>query len=199
MSVEFRGCYPILATPFCPGGEIDEESVVRLVRHLRTVGLPGFTMFGLASEFYKLSDADRKALIEAAFDARVPGTDHHRLRDGPQPGGRNEAGPAGRAGRRRRAHAVAAVLSRTVGGRLAPACAGGGRGDLAPDHGLVCPSPDGDEEDRRLLPATEPGGAERSLREGRGRAAGTLDLSDYRWLRRHDKVLRRLRWSAVDR
>ena len=28
-------------------------------------------MFGLASEFYKLSDADREALIEAAFDARV--------------------------------------------------------------------------------------------------------------------------------
>ncbi len=72
MSVEFRGCYPILATPFRPDGEIDEESVVRLVRHLSTAGLPGFTMFGLASEFYKLSDADRETLIEAAFDARAP-------------------------------------------------------------------------------------------------------------------------------
>ncbi len=71
MSVELRGCYPILATPFRPDGEIDEESVARLVRHLRAVGLPGFTMFGLASEFYKLSDADREALIEAAFDARA--------------------------------------------------------------------------------------------------------------------------------
>ena len=29
-------------------------------------------MFGLASEFYKLSDVDREALIEAAFDARTP-------------------------------------------------------------------------------------------------------------------------------
>lgn len=29
-------------------------------------------MFGLASEFYKLSDADRETLIEAAFDARAP-------------------------------------------------------------------------------------------------------------------------------
>jgi len=70
--VELRGCYPILATPFRPDGEIDEESVVRLVRHLRAVGLPGFTMFGLASEFYKLSDADREALIEVAFGARTP-------------------------------------------------------------------------------------------------------------------------------
>src|SRR5215211_5485109 len=72
MRVELRGCYPILATPFLPDGEIDEGSVVRLVRHLKACGLPGFTMFGLASEFYKLSDADRETLIEAAFDARAP-------------------------------------------------------------------------------------------------------------------------------
>jgi dihydrodipicolinate synthase/N-acetylneuraminate lyase len=69
---ELRGCYPILATPFRPDGEIDGESVVRLVRHLHEVGLPGFTMFGLASEFYKLSDADRELLIERAFEARGP-------------------------------------------------------------------------------------------------------------------------------
>ena len=67
-----RGCYPILATPFLPGGEIDGESVAGLVRHLYACGLPGFTMFGLASEFYKLSDRDREALIEAAFDAKAP-------------------------------------------------------------------------------------------------------------------------------
>src|SRR5215207_4022772 len=72
MTVELRGCYPILATPFLPDGEIDVNSVVRLVRHLKTCGLPGFTMFGLASEFYKLSDADRETLIEAAFEARTP-------------------------------------------------------------------------------------------------------------------------------
>lgn len=72
MTVELRGCYPILATPFLPDGAIDVNSVVRLVRHLKTCGLPGFTMFGLASEFYKLSDADRETLIEAAFDTRSP-------------------------------------------------------------------------------------------------------------------------------
>ena len=72
MTDELRGCYPILATPFRPDGEIDGESVVRLVRHLHAVGLPGFTMFGLASEFYKLSDADRELLIECAFEARIP-------------------------------------------------------------------------------------------------------------------------------
>ena len=73
MTDELRGCYPILATPFAPDGEIDGESVVRLIRHLWEVGLPGFTMFGLASEFYKLNDADREFLIGHAFEARSPG------------------------------------------------------------------------------------------------------------------------------
>jgi 2-keto-3-deoxy-L-arabinonate dehydratase len=73
MAEDLRGCYPILATPFGEDGEIDGESVARLLRHLREAGLPGFTMFGLASEFYKLSDADRESLIEHAFEARAPG------------------------------------------------------------------------------------------------------------------------------
>ena len=68
-----RGCYPILATPFRPDGEIDDRSVARLVRHLNEARLPGFTMFGLASEFYKLADADRERLIDVAFGARAPG------------------------------------------------------------------------------------------------------------------------------
>ena len=73
MADELRGCYPILATPFTPGGEIDGESVARLVRHLWETGLPGFTMFRLASEFYKLGDVDREFLIGRAFEARAPG------------------------------------------------------------------------------------------------------------------------------
>lgn len=72
MTVELRGCYPILNTAFRPDGKIDGESVVRLIRHLKEADLPGFTMFGLASEFYKLSDADREFLIELAFGAREP-------------------------------------------------------------------------------------------------------------------------------
>lgn len=68
-----QGCYPVLATPFRSDGDIDGQGVERLVRHLARVGLPGFTMFGLASEFYKLSDADRDLLIEIALEARTPG------------------------------------------------------------------------------------------------------------------------------
>ncbi|HJQ29353.1 MAG TPA: dihydrodipicolinate synthase family protein, partial [Rubrobacter sp.] len=72
-TAELRGCFPILATPFLPDGDIDEDSVARLIKHLDTAGLPGFTMFGLASEFYKLSDADSETLIEIAFGARAEG------------------------------------------------------------------------------------------------------------------------------
>jgi dihydrodipicolinate synthase/N-acetylneuraminate lyase len=73
MAEDLRGCYPILATPFGPDGEIDGASVIRLVQHLREAGLPGFTMFGLASEFYKLTDADRELLVDLAFEARGTG------------------------------------------------------------------------------------------------------------------------------
>jgi dihydrodipicolinate synthase/N-acetylneuraminate lyase len=34
MTVELRGCYPILATPFLSHGDIDDNSVVRLLKHL---------------------------------------------------------------------------------------------------------------------------------------------------------------------
>jgi dihydrodipicolinate synthase/N-acetylneuraminate lyase len=73
MAEDLRGCYPILATPFGPDGEIDGASVIRLVQHLREAGLPGFTMFGLASEFYKLTDADRELLVDLAFETRATG------------------------------------------------------------------------------------------------------------------------------
>lgn len=70
VTVELRGCYPILNTPFKPDGEIDRESAINLIQHLKRVGLPGFTMFGIASEFYKLSDYERDLLLEVACEAR---------------------------------------------------------------------------------------------------------------------------------
>lgn len=65
-----RGCYPILPTPFGEESEIDQESVVRLVHHLEKAELPGFTMFGLASEFYKLDDRERDLLIDLVLAQR---------------------------------------------------------------------------------------------------------------------------------
>jgi hypothetical protein len=42
MTVELRGCYPILATPFLSHGDIDENSVVRLLKHLMLAELDRF-------------------------------------------------------------------------------------------------------------------------------------------------------------
>jgi 4-hydroxy-tetrahydrodipicolinate synthase len=54
-----QGVIPILPTPFVQGGEIDMSSflcaIETAIRHKAT----GVAMFGLASEYYKLSDAER--------------------------------------------------------------------------------------------------------------------------------------------
>jgi 4-hydroxy-tetrahydrodipicolinate synthase len=59
MSKQISGIVPILAATFTESGDLDEDSFQSLVRHLMTTGTSGLTLFGLASEFYKLPDADR--------------------------------------------------------------------------------------------------------------------------------------------
>jgi 4-hydroxy-tetrahydrodipicolinate synthase len=60
-----QGVIPILPTPFLEGGEIDMSSFLRAIdtaiRHKAT----GVVMFGMASEYYKLSDAERFRCISA--------------------------------------------------------------------------------------------------------------------------------------
>ena len=59
---ELRGIYPILATPFRSDGKLDETSFERLIKFLATSGVQGVTLFGLAGEYYKLSDDERSTL-----------------------------------------------------------------------------------------------------------------------------------------
>jgi dihydrodipicolinate synthase/N-acetylneuraminate lyase len=59
---ELRGIYPILATPFRSDGKLDETSFERLIEFLATSGVQGVTLFGLAGEYYKLSDDERSTL-----------------------------------------------------------------------------------------------------------------------------------------
>jgi 4-hydroxy-tetrahydrodipicolinate synthase len=63
---ELKGIYPILATPFGADGEVDEKSFERLIEFLGGSGVQGLTLFGMAGEYYKLSDNERRAL-EAIF------------------------------------------------------------------------------------------------------------------------------------
>lgn len=58
------GVNPIVAMPFTKDGEIDEVSFVRLLEHLTDTGAQGTTLFGIASEFPKLSDQERDRLAQ---------------------------------------------------------------------------------------------------------------------------------------
>lgn len=56
------GICPIIMAPFCENGDLDPESFQRLVRHLLQTGIQGLTLFGLVTEFYKLTDAEKQTL-----------------------------------------------------------------------------------------------------------------------------------------
>jgi len=70
-----QGVIPILPTPFVEGGEIDMGSFLRAIDIAIRYKAAGVAMFGLASEYYKLSDAERfqctSALIHQAA-GRIP-------------------------------------------------------------------------------------------------------------------------------
>lgn len=66
---EIKGICPIIATPFYDNGEVDYESLNRLVRHLINGGCHAVTLFGIAGEYYKLSDDERKKMVEVTVKA----------------------------------------------------------------------------------------------------------------------------------
>src|SRR5260370_27187316 len=61
---EIKGICPIIAVPFTADGKVDLESFGVLVHHLSGTGISAVTLFGLASEFYKLTDAEREELMQ---------------------------------------------------------------------------------------------------------------------------------------
>ncbi len=71
----FRGMMPILPTTITESGQIDETSQRRLVQYCLACGAAAIGHFGFASEFFKLSDADRRRITEIVVDetaGRVP-------------------------------------------------------------------------------------------------------------------------------
>jgi 4-hydroxy-tetrahydrodipicolinate synthase len=60
-----QGVMPILPTPFLEGGEIDMNSYLCEIDTAIRYKVAGVVMFGLASEYYKLSDAERIRCIGA--------------------------------------------------------------------------------------------------------------------------------------
>ena len=55
---EIKGICPIIATPFKENGEVDYRSLDNLVRVLIKGGCHAVTLFGIAGEYYKLSDEE---------------------------------------------------------------------------------------------------------------------------------------------
>ena len=66
---EIKGICPIIATPFTEDGEVDYQSLDKLVRHLVVGGCHAVTLFGIAGEYYKLSDEEREKMVEVTVKA----------------------------------------------------------------------------------------------------------------------------------
>jgi 2-keto-3-deoxy-L-arabinonate dehydratase len=65
----FEGVFPILAVPCRASGEIDYESVRTQVAALADGGCDGVILFGFGSEFYKLTDDEKRKLTRVSVDA----------------------------------------------------------------------------------------------------------------------------------
>lgn len=82
MAKKFEGVFPVICIPFNEEEEVDEENLRRLVRFLIEKEVSGVCVPAIGSEFYKLSDSERKKVVEIVIDEvdhRVPviiGTGH---------------------------------------------------------------------------------------------------------------------------
>jgi 4-hydroxy-tetrahydrodipicolinate synthase len=71
----FFGVVPAMATPFTADGALDEPRIVELVRWYIDEGVHGISIAGSQGEFFSMSDAERRRLIDltvATVRGRVP-------------------------------------------------------------------------------------------------------------------------------
>ena len=74
-TIDFRGVFPILATPFDAEERLDPEAFARLVGFMAELGVQGVTILGVLGEANRMTDAEREAAIETAVAAaagRIP-------------------------------------------------------------------------------------------------------------------------------
>lgn len=65
---EIKGICPIIATPFTETGAVDYDSFRNLVAVLVRGGCPGVTLFGIAGEYYKLSEEEGMRLVRITVE-----------------------------------------------------------------------------------------------------------------------------------
>lgn len=66
--MELKGICPIIATPFTKTGDVDYESLEREVSFMADQGCHGVTLFGIAGEYYKLSDEESEQMVRVVVD-----------------------------------------------------------------------------------------------------------------------------------
>lgn len=66
---DIKGICPIIAAPFNERGEVDYDSLDNLVKTLIKGGCGAVTLFGIAGEYYKLSDDERIKMAEVTIKA----------------------------------------------------------------------------------------------------------------------------------
>ena len=71
----WSGVYHILATPFREDGALDTDGLPRLVECALATGITGFTILGIAGEAHRLTDEERRRVVETVVKevrGRVP-------------------------------------------------------------------------------------------------------------------------------
>lgn len=63
-----EGVCPILATPFTADGDVDYESLKELARKLIGFEVGALTLFGIAGEYYKLSDMEKERMARVVVE-----------------------------------------------------------------------------------------------------------------------------------
>ena len=72
--MSFSGVYSVLPTPFKAGGDVDLESLGRVVDLVVNAGVDGVTVLGVTGEVSRLADSERKVIVETVvrkFAGRV--------------------------------------------------------------------------------------------------------------------------------
>ena len=63
--IDWSGVFHILATPFTEDGALDLAGVPRLVEAVLATGVRGLTILGIAGEAHRLTDDERRRMVEA--------------------------------------------------------------------------------------------------------------------------------------
>ncbi|MDX1488970.1 MAG: dihydrodipicolinate synthase family protein [Acidiferrobacterales bacterium] len=67
--MKFTGVIPILVTPFRDDESFDDESMINLVKFMKSIGVDGITVLGVLGEANRLSDREREAVLRSAVKA----------------------------------------------------------------------------------------------------------------------------------